>query len=672
MTVLNGQSANTSIRLLDESGREIQPINYQFPYAWAADMSGRYRLVIAGVGPASIGQLTFQVTTETEWPAIVDGSVQTVPSGQRAIFRLPANLSRYYFDAISANSTAVWNIFNQTGINLRAQLLNNLGQLPADWEAEVPANQINYLMADATQSPTATALSFRLNTSSPEIRTVAVGAAASGNLALAGDTVRLQWNLQRGQRVQFSALAYSTQFVKAQWRPPGSQPSSPTDQVFLVPADGVYELSLMNTGATAQTYSVTLQNAPNLTLGKATAGFDAVREGSLTSFQQWLVTTVQVEANTLALFDWQSSVSNSNLRLSVRKMTGEEYYGGLAMDQFVRFDQAGAYQVYIVNQYLSQQSYRFVLRDVFTAPTVTIGQTYTDTLAAFERKLVRAANATATELIVTTGAEGMTSPTSTVIGGQVGSLYAAGDVVALLDNTTANSQSTSVTIRQLSSQTVLQTDKVENVVLKPGWNHFLYEPTAAVTFEIKSSLAGGIVNDAYGQEVPRNERFITIPVAGKYIVSMFNSGTADLPTTIELKTYVPSQSVFTLGTTVSRSFAANEEHRYTFSLANRSQLLFGFNGFFEREYIELKDAQGRLVYFYDNFGSNFLNNTIQELAAGDYTLRITGKRDQDYSLAIHDLASAAVIAPGQLTSQLAAGEAVRLYRVHLQPGSRSC
>lgn len=669
LALLNGNLDKTTVEFLNEDGATVSKSIDPQMNLWQASRTMGYRLVISGRGEVSIGSLTIQVSTQTQWPELTASVIQTVAAGQTAIYRMPRGQSRFYLDALTASPFARWSIFDQNGVVFTSQSLDTFtGNRLQDFDLQLPSENDYYLLADAVGSVPLTDLTFRWNATHDETRAIALNTIAAGELATAGDIVRLHWNLQRGDRVTFSQLDFDVAELMTQWHLLGYEPQLSLGQDFLVPVDGIYELVLMNKSPMAQRYSVTLRSADSAAAGRATAGFGLVRDGTVDGHSEKLIANIQVTAQVFALFDWQESAGTADVRLIIRKLTGETILDAFAFDRVFRLIEAGVYQVFLTSANQQTQNYRFVLRDLASAPTASIGQPFIETLGAYEAHLLRAVNASENELVLSREPSNTTAAMMSALpGGQTGALYAAGELAILLGNETAQSQDVVTNIVPLGDRPLLELNRITSVQLNSGENSFRFQASGEMLLEVRATGIGIAITDALGLEVQRNDRFFFIPAGGSYHLKLFNPS-AGLQTSVELKEIVPKQRSLDLGTNVQDSIEPFDEHRYTFTVNRRSLLLFNI-GFLERENVHLTDQAGREIRFYGEWLSSFLPTaSIQELADGSYTLSITGARSQTYSLTISDLSNAEEISPGHLTYQLGPTESVKLYKLTLPAG----
>lgn len=672
LELLNGQRDKYDILMLDRSGREIRSYDGPLANLWQASMSVPHRLVVAGRGSNSIGQLTLQVNTESDWPNLAEGKINAVAYGQRAFYRLPHGESPFYLNAFSAPSNSMWSVFDHNSRMLVTQPLYRAGHSQLqDLDLTLPTTGDHYLVVESLGGVPGTDLTFRWNATNRETRAVAINSTTAGTLASAGDSVTLRWNLQRGQFVEFSDLGIDRAVVSATWRSVDSPQLFNTDEPLLVPADGEFELQLVNLSSAPQNYAVTMRDSTaNSTLGRGTAGFGTVREGTVEGFEELLVVNIQAEANTFAVLDWLGSEGNADLKVIVRKLTGEVIFEELAGDRVLKIKEAGAYEVLIGNQRFTPNAYRFVLRDLAAAPAVAIGQSITATIAPFEFYLARAVNTAVSDLVIVNNHPGLTPVMiSTRASGQTGSVYAPGTLAVFLSNNTAASYAIDYSIDPIATRPLLELNQVSDVVLRGASTSYRFVASTPLTLEVKAIGLGAEFTDLFGYTVPRDERFFFIPAAGEYRLQLFSpTPDVELETTVELKAYLPEVSALALGTTVRRSIGLLDVHRYTFRIDTRSRVLLNLS-FFERENVELLDDTGRQVNIYgENPTTTLPTISVQELAAGNYTLRIVGARPTDYSLTINLLSSATALEPGHLFAELGASESVRLYHVALQPG----
>lgn len=388
---------NSALRLWDAYGREVEPVGFSpARNLWQIDRPGVYRVVVNNeFGVDSLGTAQLWADRSGAWSTLPLELEATVAARSRQVLTIPSSIRTIYFNApTGVGSGTKFKLFDQAGQSL-------LGTDPfgTDFWFNIPENAVYYLEVDNRQGFEP----FVFTAFDSDLTKVHAKLDEVYALPFAGrgDRIRLEFELQRGQRISGIRPTVESPVHMVLAGPNGLPIQlkehwyDPDPAVWLVPDSGVYTLEFRNASDSPNDLSIQLKEQSSIAIGRSFFTSDTVNNGNLTRTSEnagLMEIAFQAEAGAVLIFDWLGAGFDPRWSMAIRDANDQPlvYQEMIRDSRPVVLPQNGQYRLQLgLNQDTQSAPYRFALRDLSQAPELTLGEQRNLELDAFALKWYR-------------------------------------------------------------------------------------------------------------------------------------------------------------------------------------------------------------------------------------------------------------------------------------------
>lgn len=524
--------SSEALQLLDPTGRRIPRVEGARPAnLWQLDGPGQYRLQLNNTfGTLVIGSGSIIASRVTDWQELQNSEKQIVLPRRSRYFVVPSTVRTLALDPDTSNGNlgATWAVFDQIG---RTLIAASNAEIKLEW-LDLPAGN-QYYLAVINENPFES-FEFRQLASTVENRVAQVDEPVNGLLQNRSDRLRVNIDLQRGQRLHWTGVPWGTEGdVHARLLGPSyeavelrEQFHGPFPAVWLVPNSGTYTIELRNASGSSQEIDFLVSLAGTPELGSGISGFGVVHEDifARTESNQGVVSfPFEVEAGTAVLFDWLEDGYGPDSTVFVPEIwtqAGSPYRALIAFEsELLVFEEAGQYELRLILHHARETGkYKFTLRDLSAAAMIIPGQAVENaTIEPFASLLyqlvvpdavdmeLRHGDSTTTRVVLQTLFPGMKSTTSTATGKYS---FASGTHAVIASSIADVTSMFEFEIQTFEHRQPLLIDRDNRVMLSAGRNRFQWNaslPLMRIVASLPLEEASVQVFDQDGMEVLPDE-----------------------------------------------------------------------------------------------------------------------------------------------------------------------
>lgn len=664
----------SGLKLLGATGQVVPMVGSRPDQnVWQIGQPGTYRMVVTGQGIFALGDTNLHATRSSTWQTLPTDQLQRVAPNSRQFYAIPSNLDSLFLAANNFDRPSTkWRIFDQTGKTL-FEVGVHVINIEDSW-IELPGDASYFLEVDNRRW--AAPFEFRRTDATTTSHRVELGIAFSGQLLKRGDRVRLEYELIRGQRVDWESLTFDGIVVGVQQINPDLRSERPQDGFWLVPDSGVYTLELSNKSDEPQNFEVKLIASDQPPLGRGIRGFENRYEGLLTRTETNEGTAVfpfEIATGTAFFVDWLISRGNDDLYYSIIGPENDPvlFQSYIFDSPLLVLPTAGQYRVAIqLRDGIDAAFYDFVLRDLAAAPRLEPGsQIDGDVLGPYESRLYRMEFAHPADMelvqpsvsLVDVSAETLYPGTSSKSNGLDALVtYAAGPIAIRASSNNSEQDSVSFSTRVTEHRTRLTLDRSHRVLLTSGMTPFQFQSVIPNSIVVIASSTIGVsfrLFDKTGSEVMQNATGgFTLSTAGSYRLEVITpAGTSTHMTTLAIESIPKEPLPYTIGDVVVTPALEGERVQYAFNVPANGVYLGRTEGSVS---LELFYSTGQSV----TLGPVGSLRSFHYLEVGHYVAQVIVGKGNTLKFSVEPIEGLDQVDMGTHTGQLNVNESDRIWR----------